>query len=194
MHSSFNDSYLDTPPWDIGRPQAEFVRLAENGEIRGRVLDVGCGTGENAIFFSRYGKETFGIDSAPRAIEKAKLKAQQHGSNVSFLVADAFSLDSLGTRFDTITDCGLFHTFSDPQRALFEKSLRSAIEDNGTYFILCFSTREPTDWGGPRRVSEGEIRGVFKTGWRINYIKEARFETNLHPAGGKALLSSISAS
>lgn len=170
------------------------MRLAENGEIRGRVLDVGCGTGENAIFFSRYGRETCGIDGALRAIEKAKLKAERHGANVRFLVADALHLDSLGTRFDTITDCGLFHTFSDPQRILYEKSLRSVIEKNGTYFMLCFSTREPAGWGGPRRVSEEEIRGVFKAGWKINSVKEARFETNLHPAGGKGLLSSITAS
>ena len=191
MYSSFNESYRGSPPWDIGRPQEEFVRLARNGEIHGRVLDVGCGTGENAIFFSQFGTEVWGIDAAPLAIEKAKLKAKERGASVKFLVADALRLDGLGTRFDTITDCGLFHTFPDEQRALFIKSLRSAMEKHGTYIMLAFSTKEPTDWGGPRRVSEEEIRDVFRQGWKINYVKESRIETNFHPEGGKGLLSSI---
>ena len=189
--NSFNESYRGSPPWDIGRPQTEFVKLAENGEIHGRILDVGCGTGENAIFLSQFGTEVWGIDSASRAIEKAKLKAQERRARVRFLVGNAFRLDELGTKFDTIVDCGLFHIFSDEERPLFTKSLRSAMEIHGTYFMLAFSTKEPTNWGGPRRVSEEEIRDVFRQGWKINYIKDCRIETNLHPEGGKGLLSSI---
>ena len=191
MYSSFNESYRGSPPWDIGRPQPEFVKLAENGEILGRVLDVGCGTGENAIFLSQFGTEVWGIDSASLAIEKAKLKAQERRARVRFLVGNAFRLDELGTKFDTVVDCGLFHIFSDQERVLFTKSLRSAMEIHGTYFMLAFSTKEPTNWGGPRRLSEEEIRDVFRQGWKINYVKDCRIETNLHPEGGKGLLSSI---
>lgn len=189
--NSFNESYRGSPPWDIGRPQAEFVKLAENGEIHGRILDVGCGTGENAIFLSQFGTEVWGIDSASRAIEKAKLKAHERKAKVRFMVGNAFRLDELGTKFDTVVDCGLFHIFSDEQRPLFTKSLRSAMETHGTYFMLAFSTKEPTNWGGPRRVSEEEIRDVFRQGWKINFIKDCRIETNLHSEGGKGLLSSI---
>ncbi len=45
-HGPLKDLYTTPPPWDIGRPQPAFVALAEAGAIRGRVLDVGCGTGE----------------------------------------------------------------------------------------------------------------------------------------------------
>ena len=65
MADVFDESYRDTPPWDVGHPQAEFVRLANDREARGRVLDVGCGTGENAIFFAGSGLETWGIDGSP---------------------------------------------------------------------------------------------------------------------------------
>ena len=193
MYSSFNESYRGSPPWDIGRPQSEFVRIAQDGEIHGQVLDVGCGTGENAIFLSQYGTEVWGIDSARLAIEKAKQKAQQRAVKVRFIVGDAFRLDQLGTKFDTVVDCGLFHIFSDEERPLFTKSLRSTMETRGTYFMLAFSTKEPTNWGGPRRLSEEEIRNVFRLGWRINYIKDCKIETNVHPHGGKGLLSSITA-
>ena len=155
------------------------------------MLDVGCGTGENAIFLSRFGTEAWGIDSASLAIDKAKQKAHERGAKMKFLVWDAFRLGELGTKFDTVVDSGLFHIFSDEERPLFTKSLRSSMQMHGTYFMLAFSTKEPTGWGGPRRVSEKEIREVFSRGWKINYIRDCRIETNLHPEGGKGLLSSI---
>ena len=63
-HEDFDASYAGTPPWDIGRPQPAFLALAEAGTIRGRVLDVGCGTGEHALMAASMGLEATGIDSA----------------------------------------------------------------------------------------------------------------------------------
>jgi len=61
----FTSAYTGTPPWDIGHPQKEFVGLVRRGEITGSVLDIGCGTGEHALFFASEGHEAWGIDSAP---------------------------------------------------------------------------------------------------------------------------------
>jgi len=192
MASSFDEAYRGTPPWDIGRPQAELVRVASEGGIRGRVLDVGCGTGENAIFFSGLGHEAWGLDAAPRAIEKARRKAVERGAKAKFVLGDALHLDRLGKRFDTITDCGLFHVFSDDDRRTYVRSLKSALNTSGTYVMLCFSDKEPPGWGGPRRVTRKEIREAFGRGWKINYVREARFSTTFNEAGGRAWLSSIS--
>ncbi len=191
MTAFFNESYKGVPPWDIGHPQAEFVTLADEGKIRGRVLDIGCGTGENALFFAQRGLEVWGLDAAPLAIAKAKAKATERGLTATFLVGNALNLESLGKKFDTITDSGLFHVFTDEERILFTKSLRAALSSGGTYLMLCFSDKEPAGWGGPRRVSEKEIRETFKKGWEIDWIREARFESNFHEEGGHALLSSI---
>jgi ubiquinone/menaquinone biosynthesis C-methylase UbiE len=191
MTGFFNESYKGTPPWDLGRPQAEFVRLTNEGKIRGRVLDVGCGTGENAIFFAGLGLEVWGLDGALLAIGKAKRKASERGSTATFLVGDALRLEGLNQRFDTITDSGLFHVFSDEERILFAKSLWSALNKGGTYFMLCFSEKEPAGWGGPRRVSQEEIRATFRDGWKVDWMREARFESTFHKDGGYAWLSSI---
>jgi SAM-dependent methyltransferase len=189
--SFFNEAYRGTPPWDIGRPQAEFVRIARDGAVRGRVLDVGCGTGENAIFFASLASEVWGVDSAPLAIEKARKKALERKARVRFVVGDALHLEKLNRKFDAITDCGLFHTFSDKERTRFAESLGKALECSGTYFMLCFSDKEPTDWDGPRRVSKDEITGTFGCGWKINYIRGARFSTAFNDNGGYAWLTSI---
>jgi cyclopropane fatty-acyl-phospholipid synthase-like methyltransferase len=191
MTAFFNEAYKGVPPWDIGHPQAEFVALADEGRVRGRVLDIGCGTGENALFFATRGLEVWGLDAAPLAVEKAKTKARERGLTATLVVGDALNLDRLDKKFDTITDSGLFHVFTDEERVRFVESLRSALNKDGTYFMLCFSDKEPAGWGGPRRVSEKEIRETFKTGWEIDWIREARFESNFHEEGGHALLSSI---
>lgn len=191
QHPFFNESYRGTPPWDIGRPQTEYVRVADEGGIRGKVLDVGCGTGEHVIFFSGLGNEAWGLDLAPLAIEKARKKAAERGSRAKFLVGDALHLDKLGQRFDTITDCGLFHTFSDGERNIFTRSLKAALNRSGTYYMLCFSDREPDDWGGPRRVSRDEITGTFGRGWKVNYVREARISTTFNEDGGRGWLSSV---
>ena len=145
------------------------------------------------MFFVGLGLEVMGIDSAPLAIEKARAKAASRGSKASFVIDDALELERLGVKFDTITDCGLFHTFSDEERAIFTKSLHSALKPGGTYFMLCFSDKEPAEWGGPRRVSEKEIRDTFRQGWEIDWIREAKFESAFHDQGGQAWLASITA-
>jgi len=186
----FNSAYESIPPWDIGRPQKEFIRLAEDGEISGRVLDVGCGTGENALYLASLGFEVWGIDSAPRAINKAKEKARKSGLPVNFLLCDIFKLQLLQNKFHTIIDCGLFHGFTDDERPIFVESLTSAIYPDGKYFMLCFSEHEPGSYG-PRRVTQAEIRAAFCKGWKINYIREAEFESTFGAEGVKAWLSSI---
>jgi len=171
----FNSAYNGTPPWDIGRPQSEFVSLAESGEIAGSVLDVGCGTGENAIFLASKGHEVLGVDSAPLAVKKARIKAKERASGALFAVHDALDLPSLGKQFDTVIDSGFFHTLSDEEREVFVHGLSRVIRRGGRYIMLCFSDKEPDD-GGPRRVSQSEIRETFKDGWRVDWIRESKFE------------------
>jgi SAM-dependent methyltransferase len=170
----FDSAYRGTPPWDIGRPQPAFVQLAESGQITGSVLDVGCGTGEHVLYLAGRGHDVTGVDSAPRALKKARAKAKQRGVAADFVLGDALNL-ALPRQFDTAIDCGLFHVFSDEDRPRFRDELQRALRPGGTYFMLCFSEKEPGDWG-PRRVTQAEIRSVFKDGWRTNYIQPATLE------------------
>src|SRR6185295_16745417 len=187
----FDKAYEQVPPWDIGRPQHEVQRLAEDGQIKGSVLDIGCGTGENALYLDGLDHQVVGIDASPAAIAKAKQKLEHRGGKAVFLTADALKIDRLGRTFDTVIDSGLFHIFSDEERPVFARSLLKTLRIGGTYYLLCFSELEPADWGGPRRVTQAEIRRTFVDGWKILGIRRAVFETNFHRDGGLAWLASI---
>jgi 2-polyprenyl-3-methyl-5-hydroxy-6-metoxy-1,4-benzoquinol methylase len=100
------DLYTSQPPWDIGRPQPAFLALADAGAIRGRVLDVGCGTGEHVLMCAGLGLDATGVDLASAALHAAKEKARDRGRTARFLLQDARHLADLGESFDTVLDCG----------------------------------------------------------------------------------------
>ena len=56
----FQTAYEGKPSWDLGRPQKPFIEIAD--QITGSVLDVGCGTGDNALFSAQRGQPVVGID------------------------------------------------------------------------------------------------------------------------------------
>ena len=182
--------YADTPPWDIGRPQPAFLRLAQSGELRGRVLDAGCGTGEHALMAAGLGLEATGVDAAPTAIGLAEKKAAERGLTARFVVWDALDLKGLGEQFDTVLDCGLFHVFDDEGRRRYVESLGHAVPAGGQVFILCFSDRQPGDWG-PRRVREDELRDSFAKGWTVESIEPVVIDITISPEGAQAWLASI---
>lgn len=176
--TGFDLTYLGTPPWDIGRPQTEFAGLADAGKIVGDVLDIGCGTGEHALFIVGLGHPVLGVDTSPNAISKARAKAEDRGSTAEFMVADALNLGSIDRQFDTVIDSGVFHVFDDAERVLFADSLGAVLRPQGHYFMLVFSDREPPG-GGPRRITRAEIRNTFAEGFEVESIEPAVFETNL---------------
>ena len=178
-HPSWDQSYVAgaLAPWDIGRPQAAFVRLAEGGLLAGRVLDAGCGTGEHTLLAASVGADAVGVDISPLAIERARAKAAERGVKARFEVGDALSLTDLGLTFDTIIDSGLFHVFDDESRARYVQSLASVLRSGGTCYLMCFSDRQPGTMG-PRRVTQDELRAAFGNGWAVLSIEADTFEVN----------------
>lgn len=175
VDSPFREFYRQgPPPWDIGRAQPAFVELANQGLIGGSVLDAGCGTGDLVMELAERGHDACGFDIVPEAIQQAEAKAKLRGIEASFLVGNAMEMEHIGRRFDTVTDCGLFHIFSDPERELYEQQLKTVLRKGGRLHILCFSDWEDPAWGGPRRVSQAEIMDTFRSGWRVDDIVEAR--------------------
>ena len=171
--STFETAYTGQAPWDIGRPQKAFLDVADR--ITGSVLDAGCGTGENALFFAGRGHKVTGIDFLEEPIQRAKRKAAERGLTATFLVLDALAFQDLPEVFDSVIDSGLFHVFSDEDRRRYVEALATALKPGGRLFLLCFSDEEPGTQG-PRRVSKQELHDAFAKGWAIESVEPSRYE------------------
>ena len=167
----------EPPPWDIGRPQPAVVRLVDRGVLSGELLDAGCGTGEHTLLAAAHGAQATGVDISPQAIARARDKAAAQGLPARFEVADALDLGRLGLAFDTVIDSGVFHVFDDQDRARYVTSLASVLKPGGQCYLICFSDRQPGDYG-PRRVSQDELRAAFSDGWAVTSIEAETFEVN----------------
>ncbi len=162
-------------PWDIGRPQPALVSLAENGRLSGQLLDAGCGTGEHVLLAAANGAaDPLGIDVSQAAITRARAKAAERGLSARFEVGDALELGGLEASIDTIIDSGLFHVFSDDDRGRYVTSLSAAARTGAYLYLMCFSDRQPGEFG-PRRVREEELRSAFSDGWSIESITPDKF-------------------
>lgn len=171
--TTFESAYAGQPPWEIGGPQKAFIEAAD--QITGSILDAGCGTGENALFFASRGHKVTGVDFLAEPIRRAKEKAQTRGLPATFLVMDALHLKDLPEVFDNVIDSGLLHVFSDDDRRRYVAGLASVLKPGGRLFLACFSDEEPGEHG-PRRISRRQIEESFADGWQIESIEPLRFE------------------
>ncbi|MEO7124793.1 MAG: class I SAM-dependent methyltransferase [Nakamurella sp.] len=174
-------AYAGTPAWDIGRPQSAFIAAAENGLLRGRSLDIGCGTGETTLLAAAHGADALGIDVSQRAIDLARAKAVDRGLSARFAVADIVNLDWTGPQFDVTVDSGTFHLFDGNERAAYVGNLRRANRAGGTLYLLCARASASRNWGPPG-LSKDDLADAFSDGWAINDIQPSQYEvTDLAP-------------
>jgi SAM-dependent methyltransferase len=173
--AAFESIYGGTIPWDTSKPQQPFVAVADR--VRGPLLDAGCGTGENALYFAAQGRQVTGIDFVEEAIRRARRKAAERNLSVEFLVKDALALGEWERRFASVLDCGLFHVFSDDDRRRYVQGLSQVLEPGGRLFLMCFSDEEPGT-EGPRRISRREFDDAFADGWEVESVEPTRFAVN----------------
>ncbi|OBK05689.1 cyclopropane-fatty-acyl-phospholipid synthase family protein [Mycobacterium sp. 1245852.3] len=167
----FDDVYAGQPPtgapiagagWDCGRPQPTVVDLHAAGAIRGDVLDIGCGTGENALYLAGLGYRVTGLDASAAAIRHAGFKAAARGlaERVHFAVADARELSGFHGWFDTVIDSGLLHVFSDDDRRRYIAALGAVCRPGARVHIIAVSDAAPAG-PGPRRLSAADLVEAF---------------------------------
>lgn len=133
----FNLMYTSRPPWDSGITPPEVVEFMET-HTSGRALDLGCGTGTNAINLAKRGWQVIGVDFAGRAISDARRKARRSGVQVDFQVGDVTRLDKVSGSFDLILDIGCYHNLENDQKESYARRLETLLSASGTYMLYLF--------------------------------------------------------
>lgn len=181
--------------WETRLPQPQVLALADRGAFGEPMLDLGCGTGENAIALAQHGMRLCAVDLVPEAIEYARERAAaalgaHHG--IEFLVADALTLPAAlpGRVFDTVLDSAVFHVFSDDDRARYRDSVNGVTRVGSKLYIIVFSTQETREVG-PRKVDGVEIAEALAPHWQLVAAEPCRYHTNRHDGGGVAICAAL---
>ena len=150
-------------PWDTGTPRPELAGLA-GGRAPGRVLDLGCGTGTNAVYLASQGWDATGVDFVPAAIDAARKKAADAGVNAVFVVGDASRLADAGVDgpFDLLLDVGCYHSIPAGRRDAYVTGAAAAARE-GADFYLAGIADPPRLWRllGASGIPAREIRSRF---------------------------------
>jgi SAM-dependent methyltransferase len=175
----WNERYREREPvpWDTGRPQPAILDRAAAGDVRGRVIDVGCGAGTEALALADRGHEVVGVDFAAAAVERARARAAETGAGATFRVADALALAEAEVgSFETAVDCGLLHALGPADRRTYTGSLASVVDPGGRAVVLAFGAEAPEDWG-PTPLSTADLRRAFGDGWTVRRSADVPYET-----------------
>jgi cyclopropane fatty-acyl-phospholipid synthase-like methyltransferase len=178
-------------PWDSGKPSKELIRVLKAAKLTGQTaLEIGCGTGTNAIELARHGFKVTAVDSVEQAISIAHGKAGDAQVSVDFRVADVLT-QNLGGPYDVLFDRGVYHVLRMVDLAKFQNLLKRVSRRGSWYLSLAGNSKETKIENGPPVVSEQEIRAELGPLFDIMELREFRFSTNqsgFHPLAWSILM------
>jgi SAM-dependent methyltransferase len=164
-------------PWDTGRPSVELAMVLDSGAIQPcRAIELGCGTGTNAVYLAQRGFAVTAIDLASRAIEQAQQRARRQGVAVDYLIDDVCDLQAALDPFDFVFDRGCYHCARRADLHGFLETLHRVTKPETKYLLLAGNANERSDAPGPPRVHEGEIRSELGGLFDVDWIRPFRFE------------------
>jgi len=136
-HFFYTLAYFNKPPWDTGISPPELFRFIEENPP-GRALDLGCGTGTNAITLARNGWQVTGVDFVDYAIRNARRKAKQAEVNINFINKDVSKYLELNQRIDLVLDIGCFHTLPKKKKIAYTRNVIKMLAPTGTYLLYAW--------------------------------------------------------
>lgn len=165
--------------WDVGRPDQNLVDVISDLPISGgKVLELGCGYGDNAIWLAQQFFDVTGVDVSDIAVKKAEENAAEAGVECSFRVMDFLEKDAPGAPFGLVFDRGCFHSFdTEEERSLFARRVAEHLEADGLWLTLVGSADDPPRETGPPRRSLLDVVHAVEPSFEIISISAGHFES-----------------
>ena len=163
----FNFQYYKQPPWDTGITPPELIEFMD-GHPPGRALDLGCGTGTNAIALAKRGWQVTGVDFARSALRAARSKAKTAGVQVNFHYADVSKLTGISGPFNLVLDIGCFHGLPATAKTRYLANLDHLLSAEGSFMLYAFICESDQDGTG---VVETDINRLAQK-YRLVYRKD----------------------
>jgi SAM-dependent methyltransferase len=184
----FNQYYKEgSAPWDIGKPDFNLIQIVTTTPIAPcKALEIGCGTGDNAIWLSGQNFNVAGVDTSEIAIEKAREKAAQANVICTFAVRNFLKSHVEGSPFGFAFDRGCFHTLDSPQeRQGFAEQVNRHLGGNGLWLSLIGNADAQRQAEGPPKRTARDIVSTVEPYFEILFLVSSHFEANL-PAPPRA--------
>jgi SAM-dependent methyltransferase len=182
VEDHFREAYKEgSAPWDIGKPDFNLIQTVTTTPIAPcKALEIGCGTGDNAIWLSQQNFTLVGVDSAEIAIEKAREKAAKANVTCAFAVLNILKTSVDGAPFGFAFDRGCFHTVDSPQeRQSFAEQINRHLGENGLWLSLIGSADEQRLSEGPPKRTARDIVSAVEPYFEILSLVSSHFEAHL---------------
>jgi SAM-dependent methyltransferase len=179
--SRFRQRYqAGNTPWDLGRPDPNLIQTVTTVPVKCcKALDIGCGTGDNAIWLSLKGFRVVGVDSSEIAVEKAKEKASNAGVECVFRVGDILKSHLEGAPFGFAFDRGFFHTLgSDETRDSFAEKVNVCLEREGLWLSILGNADERRHGPRPPQRTARNIVNAVEPYFEILSLISGAFGSN----------------
>ena len=150
-------------PWAHKNPDFNLVDMVKEWPVEPcKTLEIGCGTGTDAIWLARQGFEVIASDISGIAIQEARKSAEEEDVECNFLVIDFLHEKIPGAPFDFAFDRGVFHSFKhSASRKKFAKKVAQNLAKDGLWLSLVGSKDRPEEeTGPPRRSAANSINAV----------------------------------
>jgi SAM-dependent methyltransferase len=176
--ADWDAAYRDgTPPWDADVPHAELARILDEHRLRPQtVLEIGCGTGADAIVLARRRFEVTAIDCSAIALERARYRAEQRSDWIHFVLADIFEFVRSAPRFDLVYDAGVYHYLRQTHLDRYLDVLWRVTRP-GSYYLCLAGSPSETDENGPPQVTEDDINNELCRLFEIVQLRPTRLES-----------------
>lgn len=175
------------PIWDSDRPTSELLRVVREEHIPPvPTLDLGCGSGSNAVWLARQGFTVTGIDMSPAAIQRARQRAWQAGVAVRFRCGDLRNLSGLDGPFAFFVDCGCYGAMQLRDAPGYLAALERVTRRGTSGLVLTGNDHEPEDKVGPPVLSAARLRADFGRLFGVVQLRAFRFDA--HQGNGKRYL------